>query len=127
MKIRHPALIKLVGFLVACVVRLWIGTLRYRHRWFGADWTPTGLGGRGRRFLYAFWHENMLVPAYHYGKSDFWVLISRHADGRLIAEACRHLGFRVVNGSTSVERGGVEALRQMIRLAGHGHIGITPD
>ena len=79
----------------------------------------------GGDYLYAFWHENILLPAYHYGRRDIHVLISQHADGELIAEACRHLGFRVVRGSTT--RGGREAIRQMLRLSRSAHLAITPD
>jgi len=115
MKIRHPALIKALGFGLAWLVRLWIATLRYRYRPCGPNMDPNQPGFKGR-FIYAFWHENILVPAYQYGRRDIHVLISRHADGQLIAEVVRHLGFRVVSGSTT--RGGVEALRQMIDLPG---------
>ena len=56
--------------------------------------------GMEGRYIYAFWHENMLLPAYHYGRPDIRVLISQHADGQLIAEICRHLRFSLVRGST---------------------------
>lgn len=124
MKIRHPAVIKAVGFAVAWLVRFWIGTLRYRYRPVGPNMDPTQPRFCGR-FIYAFWHENILVPAYHYGRRDIWVLISQHADGRLIAEVARHLRFRVVAGSST--RGGVEALRRMERLSQSAHLAITPD
>ena len=42
-----------------------------------------------------------------------------------VAETCRHLHFSVVRGSTT--RGGVEALRQMVRLGKDAHLAITPD
>jgi lysophospholipid acyltransferase (LPLAT)-like uncharacterized protein len=124
MKIRRQWMIKVLGLAVAWVVRLWIGTLRYRYRPLGPNMDPDRPGFRGR-FLFAFWHENILLPAYHYGRRDVWVLISRHADGRLIAEAVRHLGFSVVYGSTT--RDGVQAVRQMLRLARKAHLVITPD
>jgi lysophospholipid acyltransferase (LPLAT)-like uncharacterized protein len=124
MKIRHLVLIKAMGFAVAWLVRLWIGTLRYRYRPMGVNVDPNQPNFRGR-YLYAFWHENILVPAYHYGRRDISVLISQHADGQLIAEACRHLGFRLVRGSTT--RGGTEAIRQMLRLSRSAHLAITPD
>jgi lysophospholipid acyltransferase (LPLAT)-like uncharacterized protein len=53
------------------------------------------------------------------------VLISEHADGQLMAEACRHLGFRVVRGSAT--RGGARAIRKMCRLSRSTHLAITPD
>jgi lysophospholipid acyltransferase (LPLAT)-like uncharacterized protein len=124
MKIRHPLLIKAMGFVIAWLVRLWIGTLRYRYRPMGENFDPNRPNFQGR-YLYAFWHENILVPAYRYGRRDIHVLISEHADGRMIAEACRHLGFRVVRGSAT--RGGARAVRQMHRLSRSAHLAITPD
>jgi lysophospholipid acyltransferase (LPLAT)-like uncharacterized protein len=124
MKICHPLVIKTIGFVAACVIRLWVGTLRYCYRPLGPNLDPNSRGFTGR-FIYAFWHENILVPAYHYGRRDVHVLISQHADGQLIAEVVRHLRFRVVAGSTT--RGGVEAVRQMLRLSRPAHLAITPD
>src|SRR5437870_3309951 len=103
MKIRHPFLIKTVGLTGSWAIRLWMGTVRYRYRPLGPNVEPhqSKLAGR---YIYAFWHENMLLPAYLYGRPDIRVLISQHADGQLIAEICRHLRFRLVRGSST--RGG---------------------
>jgi lysophospholipid acyltransferase (LPLAT)-like uncharacterized protein len=124
MKLRHPWLIKAVGFAVAWLVRVWIGTVRYRYRPLGPNLDPNQANFRGR-YIYAFWHENILIPAYQYGRPDIWVLISQHADGQLIAEACRHLRFRAVRGSTT--RDGVKAVRELLRKGKHAHLAITPD
>ncbi len=124
MKLRHPWLIKLAGFLISLLVRAWIATLDFHYRWFGPNMDPNLRGFRGR-YIYIFWHENLLLPLYHYGRADIWVLISQHADGQLITEVCRHLRFRTVAGSTT--RGGVQAVRHMLRLSDHGHLAITPD
>src|SRR5262245_42038451 len=125
MKIRHPALIKLIAFVASWLIRVWIGSLRFRHRWFHEDWTPARGGGLSNHYLYTFWHENLLIPAYFYGGPKMTVLISEHADGRLIAETCRYLNVRVVTGSTT--RGGVEAVRKMVRVLQRSHVAITPD
>src|SRR5947209_20227050 len=124
MKLRRPWLIKAAGFSAAWALRFWLGTLRYRYRPLGPSVDPRGPDNR-QRYIYAFWHENMLLPAYHYGRTDVHVLISGHADGQLIAEVCRHLGFRTVRGSTT--RDGVRAVRQMLKLGRHAHLAITPD
>jgi lysophospholipid acyltransferase (LPLAT)-like uncharacterized protein len=124
MKIRHPVMIQALGFVIAWLVRLWISTVRFHYRPLGPDLDPHRRQFSGR-YVYAFWHENMMLPAYFYARPDIWVLISQHADGQLIAEVCRHLGFRTVRGSTT--RGGVEAVRQMLRLARKAHLAITPD
>jgi lysophospholipid acyltransferase (LPLAT)-like uncharacterized protein len=130
MKIRQPWMLKAVGFAVAWLVRLWIGTLCYRYRPLGPNVDPHQ-PGLDQHYLYAFWHENILLPAYHYGRRNIWVLISEHADGEIIAEACRHLRFRLVRGSLqggrARSRGAVRALRQMVRISAHGHLAITPD
>jgi lysophospholipid acyltransferase (LPLAT)-like uncharacterized protein len=124
MKLRHPLLISALAFAFSWLVRLWISTLRYRYRPLGSNVDPHQRGMR-ERYIYAFWHECMLLPAYYYARPDVRVLISQHADGQLIAEICRHLGYRTVRGSTT--RGGAEAVRQMLRLARKAHLAITPD
>src|SRR6266852_6176702 len=63
MKIRHPVLIKTVGLTGSWAIRLWMGTLRYRYEPLGPDLDPRQRDFAGR-YIYAFWHENMLLPAY---------------------------------------------------------------
>jgi lysophospholipid acyltransferase (LPLAT)-like uncharacterized protein len=125
MKLRNPWLLKVVSLAVACLVRAWVATLRYRSRMLGGDVHPDRAANRGQRFIFAFWHEYLLLPAYHYARPDVWVLISRHADGQLIADACRHLGLKVVRGSTS--RGNLAAVRDIVRVLARGHVAVTPD
>jgi len=124
MKIRHPLFLKILSFVVAWVVRLWIGTVRYRYRPLGANYDPNGHRFRGR-YIYAFWHENMLMPVYQYGGHDIYVLISQSGDGQLIAESARHLGFKTVRGSTT--RGGLEAVREMLHRGTNSQLAVTPD
>lgn len=124
MKIRRPWLIKAIAFAGAWLIRGWMGTLRYRYRPLGPNVDPHQPGFR-QRYIYAFWHENMLLLAYQYGRRDIAVLISQHADGEMIAEICRHLRIRPIRGSTT--RGGVEAVRQMLRAGRKSHLAITPD
>lgn len=124
MKIRHPLLLKAIGFAAAAMIRLWIGSLRYRYQPIGPNVDPNQPGFAGR-YLYSLWHENMLLLAYQYSRPDIAVLISHHADGQLITEVLRHLGMGVVRGSST--RGGVEAVRQMKRLGNTSHLAITPD
>jgi lysophospholipid acyltransferase (LPLAT)-like uncharacterized protein len=124
MRIRHPVLIKALGCAGAWLLRGWMSTLRYRQRCEVPDVDPL-LPGRRGPFIYAFWHENLLLPAYCYRPGHTSVLISQHADGELIAEVCRHLRLHPVRGSST--RGGIEALRQLLRECRQGHVVITPD
>src|SRR5262249_44086585 len=67
----------------------------------------------------------LLLPLSQYARPDIHVLISKHADGQLIAKLANHLGFGVVHGSST--RNGIEAVRQMLRLGQNAHLGVTPD
>ena len=124
MKIRHPLLLRAAGFAAAGLVRAWVSTLRYRRVLLGPDADPTTPGQRGR-FIYSFWHETLLLPAYQYSRTPTKVLISEHADGELIAQACSYLGLGVVRGSTT--RGGAKAIREILKLKGRYHLVVTPD
>lgn len=124
MKFRHPELIKLAGFSISWVVRLLVGTVRYRCVSLGPRVEPTQPGLK-ERFLYSFWHEAILLPAYHYKHTPTRVLISEHADGEMIARAAEHLGLKAVRGSTT--RGGTRALRQLVALKNQSHVVLTPD
>jgi len=124
MKIRHPFFLKAAGFSIGWIVKFWIGSLRYRRVMEDPTVDPF-LPGQARRFIYAFWHETLLLPAMQYRYTPSRVLISQHADGEMIAQACRHLGLGVIRGSTT--RGGVEAVRKIMKLEGKYHIVVTPD
>jgi lysophospholipid acyltransferase (LPLAT)-like uncharacterized protein len=98
--------------------------VRYRYRPLGSDVRPQKVK-TGERYIYSFWHENILLLACHYGQPNLLVLISQHADGELIAEICRNLHFGLIRGSTT--RGGVEAVRQFLHNGNRAHLAITPD
>lgn len=122
MRIRSPKLFAAIGRIGAILLRLWIRTLRIRihTETFAVD--PRRFT---RGFIYAFWHETMVVPAVVFARFGIHVLISQHHDGEIITQVVRSLGFGVVRGSTT--RGAVRALRELARQAGHANLAITPD
>jgi lysophospholipid acyltransferase (LPLAT)-like uncharacterized protein len=124
MKIRNPTIIKWIGFFGALIIRVWISTLAYRYHPLGRNMDPCRDQLKGR-FLYTFWHENILVPCYQYRKRNIQVLISEHADGEMIAQVCKHIGYGTIRGSKT--RGGMKAMRAMIRAASDCHIAVMPD
>lgn len=126
MKIRHPALIKLIGLLGAWLLRIYLSTVRYAYRPQGLWLAPDAPELPGP-FIYVVWHEYLLMPCLAYmseGKTTK-VLISQHADGEMIAEACRHLGVGTIRGSST--RGGVDALRQLMEASNTFHLLVIPD
>jgi lysophospholipid acyltransferase (LPLAT)-like uncharacterized protein len=67
----------------------------------------------------------MLFPAYYWNWPEMHILISDHADGEMITQVVKRLGFSVVRGSTT--RGGARALRDMLETIDSGHLCFTPD
>jgi lysophospholipid acyltransferase (LPLAT)-like uncharacterized protein len=120
-KIRHPFWIRLAAFIAAWVVRIWVSTLGLRK--IIVDGMPHPVDPKKQRFIFAAWHDTVFSMASIKIPAD--VLISRHADGELIAQACGFLGIGVVRGSTT--RGGAEALLELARSTRPRHMLITPD
>ena len=126
MKIEHPLLVQ--------------GDRSDRRRLRAAGWGARSRitsGTRTRRsrprsprttasaYIYAFFHEVMLFPAYYWNWPEMHILISEHRDGELITQVIKRLGFSVVRGSTT--RGGARALREMSLRIDRGHLCVTPD
>lgn len=121
---RGPSALGAFGVAGAGLLRLWLGTLQFRYRPLGPDVDPRRRS-LGARFIYAMWHETLLLPVQRFARSDISVLVSTHADAELIAQICRRLRVGVVRGSTT--RGGVEALRGLLARGRRMHLALTPD
>ena len=112
--------------LGACLVRLWIFTLRYRivDR-AGVLETPPE-----KPLLWAFWHNKLFVmprlfERYFPGRLGA-ALASASKDGEIISAFLDRFGIRAIRGSSS--RGGGRALIEMKRAIEAGYImAITPD
>jgi lysophospholipid acyltransferase (LPLAT)-like uncharacterized protein len=78
-------------------------------------------------FIVCFWHGRLMMMSFAWTRSqNFNMLISSHADGRLIAGTVARLGINTVAGSSS--QGGAGALRSLVQiLKGGNSVGITPD
>jgi lysophospholipid acyltransferase (LPLAT)-like uncharacterized protein len=124
MKIRHPLLIKSAGFAGAWLMRWWLGSLRCKYHFVAQDVSPYR-HDLTEHYIYAVWHENLLLPVYQYARSDMWILISHHADGQILSELGRHIRMKLIRGSTS--RGGVQAMRKLIRRGRQSHIALAAD
>jgi lysophospholipid acyltransferase (LPLAT)-like uncharacterized protein len=122
MKLRHPLIIRTTAMLLSWLLRAWIGTISVRA---GASNGSSAKPDRiNRRGIYLFWHEMLLMPTGQAGRG-FAALVSRHADGELIAQTVRMMGGHLVRGSTN--RSGLTALRGLMRAGRVQHLAITPD
>jgi lysophospholipid acyltransferase (LPLAT)-like uncharacterized protein len=124
MKLDHPLLSKLAGLLGAAAVGGWMRTLDYKAAYYDPTIDPVYPQCRGQK-LYIFWHEYILFPLYLRGHCNMTMLLSRHRDAEVLAQAARYLGFQFVRGSTN--RGGLAALRELLRNGRHTNLAITPD
>ena len=114
---------RLVAFLGGLVIRL-LG-MTWRVRRIAPD-TFDGMLARSEPFIIVFWHGEILPVAWVHRHRGIAPLISRHADGEVIARIVEGLGYRTARGSTS--RGGVRALLETARLVEEGiTVGFTPD
>ena len=110
---------KLLSFIAYLFIRALHATLRVRHaRAHNLEEQP--------RHILAFFHENVLLSLHCKWRKPTSAMISRSRDGELAAGVLRWYGVDVVRGSST--RGGVEALREILRDTRNGkNIGFTPD
>ncbi len=113
---------RFLGWIGPWLVRLWVGTVRFR--WHGP--LPSFDASGRQPVIYAFWHQRFLgFVSTHRGRG-VRVLISRHRDGELLSRVMSPLGFVPVRGSTT--RGGTSALRSLLREGTGGYdLAVTPD
>lgn len=81
---------------------------------------------QGKPVVFTLWHGRLLPCTYHHRGQGVVTLVSLHRDGEYITRAVRRWGYTAVRGSSS--RGGLEALRELIRHVKQGRsLAITPD
>jgi lysophospholipid acyltransferase (LPLAT)-like uncharacterized protein len=124
MKIDSPFIHGLGGLLGTAVIRAWMGTLDYRAVFYDRSVDPVLTTCQGNK-IYIFWHEYILFPLALRGHCNLAMLLSRHRDAEILSYIARNLGFSFVRGSTN--RGGVGALRELLRKSRGMHLTITPD
>lgn len=124
MKLDSPFVAGLGGLLASVATRVWMGTLEYKVAYYDRTIDPALPECRGQK-IFLFWHEYMLFPFFQRGHCNLAMLLSRHRDAEILSHAARHMGFDLVRGST--RRGGVAALRELLRKSRRMHLAITPD
>lgn len=78
------------------------------------------------QIIFSFWHGRILMMPFFKLSRPASVMVSRHSDGELIARVVKHFGISSSRGSTT--RGGVGALKELIKLSRKGYCpAFTPD
>lgn len=117
-------LLGLAPLFAEIVIRLLYRSMRIEV----IGWEPVGkLLAESEPVIISFWHDQLLMMIKGYrGDRNLRILISASKDGELIAKTMARFGFTAVRGSSN--RGGSEALKQMLRLIRtRTSLAITPD
>ena len=81
---------------------------------------------RGQPFIICAWHHDIYFSTWLLKEMNLTALISSSRDGEYIYQVLSGFGFRAVRGSST--RGGIGAMKQLVRCLNEGHsIAITPD
>jgi lysophospholipid acyltransferase (LPLAT)-like uncharacterized protein len=115
---------KFGGLAVAGFIHHWMGMLDYQFALYDEKDDPIHPNYTGPA-IFLMWHEYLPVPFYVRGHCNIVVLVSQHQDAEWLSNAARHMGFAVVRGSTN--RGGVAALREMLRNGRQMNLAVAPD
>ncbi len=122
---RNGAVRRVLCALGAAYIRLVYVTGRWEVQ--GGD-IPQRLWDSGTPFMFSCWHGRLLMMPMSLLKrrAPIHILISKHLDGRFIAQTLEHFAIDSIAGSSS--KGGTGALRAMLTAFKAGHsAGITPD
>ena len=84
-----------------------------------------GLSKPYPKYIYIFWHRNIIPLLLNRKYENVVVLISSSKDGDYIAEPTKLFGFKTARGSSS--RKGIAAFKELVRLSKNHTIAITPD
>jgi lysophospholipid acyltransferase (LPLAT)-like uncharacterized protein len=81
---------------------------------------------RSPRVIFVFWHGRLLPLSFTHRNRRIHVLASEHADGEMLGQTIRRLGFGHVRGSST--RGGARALLELAQKVRDGFdLGVTVD
>jgi lysophospholipid acyltransferase (LPLAT)-like uncharacterized protein len=124
MKLESPLLMKIGGLAGVAFLRWWTSTLDAQIAFYDPAVDPGSPLCR-RQQIYIFWHEYILLPLAVRGHCNLAMLLSQHRDAEILSRMAYHLGFEFIRGSS--RRGGVAAIRQLLRKGRRLHLAITPD
>lgn len=122
-RIRSVLLTKLAARLIVGALRMIFATCRRKYAPFpGTDAYDASISNR---FLYSVWHDLLVFPLFVDKPQHMSALVSKHQDGSYLSESMHLLNVEPYRGSTN--RGGAQAVRQLLDAAERKHITITPD
>ena len=116
---------RFLTFIITRIIRIIYKTNKWEISYDDAL-TPYINGDK--QAIFAFWHGRLIMmPNVIPKKLKFYVMISIHTDGEIIANCMKFFNIHLVRGSS--RKGGTSALRhaQKVLLEENANLGITPD
>ncbi|RMG36444.1 MAG: DUF374 domain-containing protein [Planctomycetota bacterium] len=123
LKIRNRFIIWLAARLGVAAMRMLYRTLRIRYEFAPGTYPYDDV--LKERFIFSVWHDQLILPTFAGKPSRGAALVSRHFDGAYVAYTLAALGIRIVHGSTN--RGGTQAVRELLQVLRNDHMVLTPD
>ena len=82
---------------------------------------------KNKSFIVCFWHNRLLMTVFCWKWSkEFRMLISGHADGKIISNAISYFGIKTITGSSRKQN--LSSLKEILKQINNDSIiGITPD
>lgn len=118
---KNPVFIRIAAKIISVLLRLIYLTLRFDNK-------SSRLLAKYKHenIILVFWHGRMLMmPFLWKNPSKMNVLISHHKDGEFIAKVIENLRYKTIRGSSS--KGGMKALKDILRILKQESVAITPD
>lgn len=123
-KVKNRFVLRLAGSLASQAIIPWMNSLDTQVACYDDHCNPAWPSD-GKRRIFVFWHEYLLLLIHLWKHCNISMLLSRHPDADVLEQLAMLFGFGTVRGSTN--RHGVEALRKMITAGSRSHLTITPD
>lgn len=101
---------KVLAYIAYMFSRLLTSTLRVEYR--GLENLEKAKQLNQGRYIYALWHQNLLMALSSHTHDKCAMIVSASGDGQLVATACEKYGHYPVRGSS--HRGAIKALFSMI-------------
>ena len=116
--------VRILGVMIWLV--LWVLRLTTRLEKVGAEQLQA-CWQRGEPVVFAFWHgRSIMLPFLVRGRSDVYIMNSKHRDGEIITRALGHFGIRSTRGSSS--RSAVAGTLALWRALRDGNsVALIPD
>ena len=122
--LQHNISQKFFGLLIAYYLKICFQTSSWNIK---NEETILSLIKKKEKIIVCFWHSKLLMTVFCWKWSkEFKMLISGHADGKIISNAISYFGIKTITGSS--RKNNLSSLKEILKQINNDSIiGITPD